>query len=198
LWSRELVLVPSLEKLLKPLPGVHAVVLNVPAVACSRANAAIAYSPDRDTLLLVAAVIEVIVVDEDPDAYVPVVSAGKTWLTPDSSNRVQPTRVVPEVVTVTLGAVSEPAATFQNIPAQACGVVAVFPDAGPALHPDGADGAVTLVVAAAVITMTSRSPAVRGWVPDHVLVAVFAPLTVVYAVAVGVPTAATVMGSPPG
>ena len=59
------------------------------------------------------AVIDVIVDDEEPDAYVPDVSTGVTELTPENSNRVQPTRVVPDVVTVVLGAASVPAAIFQ-------------------------------------------------------------------------------------
>jgi hypothetical protein len=55
-------------------------------------------------------VIAEIVPEEFPEANVPVVSTGEFVLTPENSNRENPTRVVPEVVTVRLGALSPPVA----------------------------------------------------------------------------------------
>jgi hypothetical protein len=46
-------------------------------------------------------------------------------------------------------------------------------------QPDGAEIAVTDVVAAAVTAKTRRSPAVRGCEPENVCVEAFAPLVVV-------------------
>ena len=109
----------------------------------------------------------------------------RTCSFPVSSKRVQPQRAVPDSVTVVEGAASPPAAIFQKIATRAWAVL-LFPTVIPVFQPAGAVIAVTEVIAAAVTTMTSRSPAVRGWVPDQVLVAL--PVAVIYAVAVGVPT----------
>ena len=52
------------------------------------------------------------------------------------------------MVTGSIGAASPLVATLQKIAVQVCGVVPVFPVAGPAVHPAGVDGSVTEVVAA--------------------------------------------------
>jgi hypothetical protein len=129
-----------------------------------------------------------------PEAKTPEVSAGAWQFPAASSSRVTVIATVPLSVAVNAGAESEPAATFQNEATHAFADPAVFPAAGPAVHPDGVEIAAADAVVPPAVTMATRiAPATRAC-PDPQ-----APVTEpeVARVITGVPKLVTAMRSPP-